>query len=118
LIRTARADVTEVVDGDTLHSLLDIGWGVVLRPRKGVAAERGLGSVRCVYPDGSAYDAPEKKTAHGKEATAYARTLIAPGDRLEVVSYGVEDLGRTLGAVTLRDGRDWATTMAAAGYVK
>lgn len=111
-----RADVVEVVDGDTFHSHIDIGWGIVLKPRS--RPDPGLGTVRAVFPDGTPYDAPESSTRHGRDASAYARTLARPGDRLAVVSFHVDAFGRTLGSVTLPDGRDWATVMTDAGFVK
>jgi endonuclease YncB( thermonuclease family) len=111
-----RATVLEVVDGDTAHTMLDIGWGIILRPRN--LPNPGQGTVRAVFPDGAEYDAPERATPEGKVAKEFARTLIAVGDVLEVLSFHVDDFGRTLGAVTLRDGRDWATVMTSMGHVK
>lgn len=116
MIYSARAEVLEVVDGDTFHSNLDIGWGIVLRPRS--LPEPGLGTVRLLYPSGEPFDAAETSTPLGRDARAYARELIRPGMRLPVASFHVDVFGRTLGAVTLPDGRDWATLMAATGYAK
>lgn len=115
MIRLATAQVIRVVDGDTVHTLLDIGWGIVLRPR----GPRGAaGTIRAVFPNGAPYDAPESHTELGKRAAAYAGRLIQPGQELEVVSHGLDDWSRTLGAVRLADGRDWATTMIEGGYAK
>lgn len=113
------ANVQRVVDGDTFDSLLDIGWGILLLPRgrKGTKAGGG-GTIRAVFPDGSKYDAPERSTYAGRRAAVYASTLLQVGDELPVVSHGLDDFGRTLGSVTLVDGRDWATVMTEGGYVK
>lgn len=111
-----RAEVVDVTDGDSFHSRLDIGWGIVLKPRR--MPDPGPGTVRCVFPDGSPYDAPEKGTRLGRDARAYARALVGPGARLAVVSFHLDAFGRSLGAVTLPDGRDWATVMTDAGFVK
>jgi endonuclease YncB( thermonuclease family) len=111
-----RAEVVEVVDGDTFHSNLDIGWGIVLKPRR--MPDPGPGTVRVLHPDGSPYDAPERATRAGQVAAGYARALVPVGSVLLVVSFHLDAFGRTLGAVTLPDGRDWATVMTAAGHVK
>lgn len=112
-IRHAVAEVIQVVDGDTLHSHLDIGWGIVLKPRP-----YGAGTIRIVFPDGKKYDSPEHRSTLGREAKDYALRLTKPGDRLEVVSFGIDDFGRTLGSVLLPNGHDWAELMTEAGYVK
>jgi endonuclease YncB( thermonuclease family) len=112
----AIASVTEVVDGDTFHSILDIGWGIALLPR--LQPKPGLGTVRVVFPDGKKYDAPEMKTLAGQKAKAHIIGLVHPGDLLEIESHEIDDFGRTLGAVKLADGRDWATVMTEAGFVK
>jgi len=120
MIFVALAEVIEVVDGDTFHANLDIGWGIMLRPRRpqSEGAIRGIGSVRVLFPDGSPFDAPEVSTFAGRTARAYARTRVKPGARLEIASYALDDFGRTLAAVTLPDGSDWATEFSARGYVK
>ena len=121
MIWAARAEVIEVIDGDTFHANLDIGWGIMLRPRrKNLAAgqPRGLGTVRVLHPGGRPFDAPEIATHAGKRAATYARTLAAVGEHLEIASYEIDDFGRTLAAVKLGDGSDWATVMTEAGFVK
>jgi endonuclease YncB( thermonuclease family) len=108
--------VVEVVDGDTFHAQLDIGWGIVLLPRS--KPTPGLGTVRAVFPDGTPYDAPETSTVQGRLARTYARKLIKAGEKLEIVSFKIDDFGRTLAAVDLANGGDWATEMTAAGFIK
>jgi endonuclease YncB( thermonuclease family) len=116
-IRYATGKVVRVVDGDTVHTDLDIGWGIILHPR--IGKEPNFGTLRICYPDGSGWDAPEAGTPAGREATAYAMQHVKPGDALPVVSHGLATDGRrTLASVTWLDGRDWATTMMQAGYVK
>jgi endonuclease YncB( thermonuclease family) len=115
MIRLATATVLAAVDGDTMHSMLDIGWGVILKPR----GKHGAGgTVRVVFPDGSKFDAPETKTDQGKVARDLVRRFVLPGQELEVVSHGLDDFGRTLGAVTWTNGRDWATELTSLGLVK
>ncbi len=114
--RLATAEIIASVDGDTFHSLLDIGWGIVLLPR----GKRGAsgGTVRVTYPDGVKWDAAEKSTLLGKECREVISRIVLPGMKLEVVSHGLDDFGRTLGSVTLPNGEDWATAMDALGYTK
>lgn len=114
--RLATAHVIKVVDGDTFHADLDIGWGIVLRPRGG--PEPGMGTVRVVFPDGSPYDAPEVSTPRGMLARDTMRLMAPVGSVLEVVSLKLDAFGRTLGSVTLLDGSDWATEMTRLGFVK
>lgn len=120
MVFMAIAEVVEVVDGDTFHANLDIGWGIMLRPRRPESTDgiRGIGTVRVLYRDARPYDSPETSTLAGRDARTYARTLAKPGERLIVTSFALDDFGRTLGAVTLPDGRDWAAAMHAAGHVK
>lgn len=116
MIRLARAEVLEVVDGDTMHTLLDIGWGIILRPRIGRLG--GGGTIRIMYPDGSPFDAPERGTPEGKTAQELVRRFVLAGQKLEVVSHGLDDWSRTLGSVTWANGHDWATSLAELGLVK
>lgn len=114
--RMATAHVIKVVDADTFHAALDIGWGIMLRPRGG--PDPGMGTVRILFPDESPYDAPEVSTPLGQAARDAARRLVPDGSVLEIISFKLDAFGRTLGAATLPDGRDWATTMTGLGYVK
>lgn len=105
-----------MVDGDTFHAVISPGWGVKLYPRD--TEDPGMGTVRIVFPDGRPYDAPETSTEHGRQARTVAQTIALPGERLEIVSFHLDAFGRTLAAVTLRTGQDWATYMTELGYVK
>ena len=114
-IRLAKATVVKVVDGDTVHTILDIGWGITIGPRMG--KDPNFGTLRIVHADGSAFDTPEKGTPEGKAAKTFALALVKPGDVLPVVSYGpATDGRRTLASITLPDGRDWAAVMVEAGF--
>lgn len=116
-IRYAKATIIRVVDGDTVHTDLDIGWGLILRPR--IGSEPNFGTLRICFPDGTRYDAPEASSLHGIKATSFVSTFVRPGDVLHVISHGLATDGRrTLASVTTRGGEDWATLMTNAGYVK
>ncbi len=117
MIRMATALVVQVVDGDTMHSMLDIGWGVVLKPR-GKKRLGASGTIRVVHPDGTPFDAPEARTPEGVTAIELVRRFVLPGQELEVTSHGLDDFGRTLGSVTWLNGRDWATEMTKLGLIK
>lgn len=112
--RLATAHVIRVVDGDTFHAELDIGWGILLLPRGG--KDPGMGTVRVLFPDGSPYNAPEVRTPLGAEARQAAKVLVPEDSELEIISFKIDAFGRTLAAVTLPDGRDWATAMTSLGY--
>jgi hypothetical protein len=112
----AVATVVAPVDGDTFHASLDIGWGITLQPRK--LPRPGLGTVRVVFPDGRPYDAPETTTPRGKAAAAYIARQAPNGTLLDIVSYHLDPFGRTLAAVTLPNGDDWATHMTELGWTK
>lgn len=116
-IRLARGLVVAYVDADTVHTDLDIGWGVILKPR--IGKEPNFGTLRIVRPDGSEWDAPEKRTPLGIAAITYMKQYVLIGQKLDVVSHGLATDGRrTAASVTWADGRDWATAMTAEGFVK
>lgn len=67
-----RGVVDLVHDGDTVYAKLDVGFDLTVYTR--------------IRIDG--INAPELSTQAGKDARDFARTLLAPGDAVEVVSYG------------------------------
>jgi len=116
-IRYAKAEIVRVVDGDTVHTNLDIGWGIILRPR--IGKEYNFGTLRIVFPDGKGYDCPERGTELNRRAMQYLAETVKPGQILHVISHGIATDGRrTAASVTFEDGRDWATTLAGWGYTK
>lgn len=60
------------------------------------------------------------EAALGKQASAYARGLVRPGETVTVIyTLGKDDKYRRLLAdVTLPDGRDWAEAMIEAGHAR
>lgn len=102
------------VDGDTVHGTLDIGWGHLWVPKKGL---------RLLYADGSSWDAIERKGATlalSRLARARASELAAPGRWVQVVSHYVDpdDFARPLCSIELEDGRDLAAVLRDEGYSK
>src|SRR6266516_1292842 len=91
--------VVRVVDGDTVHLSVDLGFYVELHDR----------SVRIAH-----INAPELSTEEGKAAKAYAQGLLAPGDKVTLLSHELDKYGRVLGTITLADGRDFGGLMLAA----
>jgi micrococcal nuclease len=86
---------TAVKDGDTIVVLVDNHIPVKVR----------LQSI----------DAPELKQPFGKAAKRYASTLVYHRT-VTVLEEGTDKYGRTLGEVTLPDGRDFSEEMLRAGY--
>jgi len=94
------AVVASIHDGDTMTLDLDLGFNITFRSNCRVYG----------------INAPELATQAGKDALAYAETLIHPGDKVTVLSHGWDKYGgRFDGSVTLPDGRDFATEMLTAG---
>jgi len=95
--------VDVVHDGDTIYVKLDVGFDLMVYTR--------------VRVDG--INAPELSTDAGKVARDFARTLVAPGDAVQVVSYGWDKFGgRIDGSISLGDGRDFAQVMLESGNAK
>jgi endonuclease YncB( thermonuclease family) len=126
--------IDEVIDGDTVRVSLDLGPHCGRRVK---ALELGWhvridrdGHIRMeslVRIDG--INAPEHGTPAGDAATAYAKTLLQPGDQVQVVSKkllgSTEKYGRTLADLSFRPRieqrpvlGDFATAMIAAGHAK
>lgn len=102
---TVPATVLRIVDGDTFHAQLQLGWHLQHTPPKGV---RVLG-----------VDTPERnEPLRWRAATGFARELLPVGSTVTLLSHEIDDFGRTLATVTLADGRDYATVMRAAGHQK
>jgi endonuclease YncB( thermonuclease family) len=103
----ARCDA--VHDGDTLLLSIDLGWDHLISSQDFDGKTR----LSCRI---FGINAPELSTQAGKDALAYALTLIRPGARCTVLSHGWDKFGgRFDGTVTLADGTDFATLMLAAG---
>lgn len=100
-IWTVPATVLRVVDGDTVHLDLDLGWGIGIEKNC-----RILG-----------INAPEMNTPEGVAAKAYASTLLTVGDIVVFLSHQLDKYGRPLGEIK-RNGEDFAAQMLAAGHAK
>jgi endonuclease YncB( thermonuclease family) len=95
------AEVLDVHDGDTMTLALDLGFDITFRSRCRVFG----------------INAPELSTDAGKEALAYAYTLVQPGDLVTVTSHGWDKYGgRFDGEITLLDGRNFGVEMVRAGH--
>lgn len=104
------ARCNRVVDGDTLMLDIDLGFAHLIVSNDW----NGNPRLSCRI---FGINAPEKKTAAGMSAWAFAQTLIKPGDLCEVVSHGWDKYGgRFDGTVTLADGRDFAKCMLDSGH--
>lgn len=101
-----KATVGHVIDGDTF-----VATGIPL------GLNAGLVNVRVRVDK---IDAPENSTPEGQAATEFIKGLVSPGDVLAITSKGslgrLDNYGRVLADVTLKDGRDWGTVMLEAGH--
>ena len=104
------ARVVDVRDGDTVLLDLDLGFGFTLNARDW----DGRAQLSCrVF----GINCPELNTLTGKDALAFAKTLLLPGQRCKVLSHGWDKYGgRFNGTITMEDGRDYATTMIENGH--
>lgn len=101
--------VREWHDGDTCRLDLDLGFHrfyLAVNPFTG----RKEPSCRIW-----GINAPELSTGAGKEAKAFAESLLPLGTSVSLTSHGFDDFGRYLGQITLPDGRDFSTAMLEAG---
>lgn len=99
-IWTVPATVLSVVDGDTVHLLLDLGWRITFTARVRLAG----------------INAPELSTTAGVAAKAYAETLLVAGAQITFTSHTLDKYGRPLGDIRLPGGVDFGQRMIAAGH--
>ncbi len=98
---TVPATIERVIDGDTAVLTLDLGWRVYrLGERLRIS---GLNS-------------PERGTQEGRDAREAARLLLPVGARVYVTSEAKPSFERTVGSITLADGRDFAGVMVSLGH--
>lgn len=115
MLRTARiktwqgrAEIVEIIDGDTFKAWIDLGFSIYFR------ANIRLQGV----------NAPEMPTAAGVGARLVLQTLIKPGDIVQIVSKRLDLHGRAEALVFLPNptapdifDRDLANLMLLAGQV-
>lgn len=105
-----RAKCVSIHDGDTITFDIDLGFGVRLPGQ----SWGGKTMLSCRV---HGINAPELDTQAGKEAMAYAQTILEPGDVCSVVSYGWDKYGgRIDGSIKMPDGRDFAQVMLDTGH--
>lgn len=104
----ARVDL--VHDGDTIYLTIDLGFDHQIDSH-GID---GTPRLACrVY----GINAPELSTQAGKDALAYAQTLLPVGTTVAVVSHGWDKYGgRFDGSILLPDGTDFGAQMIASGH--
>lgn len=96
------AAIDKVIDGDTIVATLDLGWHIAKQQEH----------IRI-----AGINAPEMNTPEGVDARDFAMSLLLPeGTVVTLTSHSLDKYGRTLGSLTLADGRDFATVMVAEGH--
>jgi len=100
------AGVVDLVhDGDTVYVKLDVGFDLTVYTRVRIFG----------------INAPELATPEGKVARDFAKTLLAPGDEVKVVSHGWDKFGGRIDGDIAFGGdppNDFAQTMVDAGHAK
>lgn len=100
-----QATITGIVDGDTFHVDLDLGFGI-----------------HAIDFDCRVFgiNAPEIETADGKASKSFLiDTVVAKGNKIVVLSESWDKYGgRFDGTVTFADGSDLATLMVVSGHAK
>lgn len=94
------ARILAVHDGDTVTVSADLGWRITFEVH-----------VRLAH-----INAPELSTPEGKIARVYLASLASIGSVVTLTSHSLDKYGRTLGSLTLADGRDVSVEMLAGGY--
>jgi endonuclease YncB( thermonuclease family) len=95
-----KAEVLEIVDGDTIKVFVDLGFNIFTRLKVRVAG--------C--------DAPEINTAAGLAARNFTAQLLQPGAVVTLNSKRLDLYGRAEAIVTLPDGRDLSDLLIAAHH--
>lgn len=104
------AKVLSLHDGDTITFDIDLGFDHLI-------AGKGWDGVPRLSCRVFGINAPELKTKAGKDALAFAATLLKAGDICQITSHGYDKYGgRFDGVITLPDGRDFGTEMISAGH--
>lgn len=98
---TVPATVVSVIDGDTAHLLLDLGWGITIARPARVAG----------------INAPELNTPEGKAARAFAAALLPAGAKVTFRSHSLDKYGRCLGDISI-GALDFAAEMLKGGHAK
>lgn len=97
---TVPATVLRVVDGDTVHMELDLGWHVTYTANCRIAG----------------INAPELSTPQGQRAKAFAQGALPEGERVTFHSKALDKYGRPLGEIVFGpDKRAFSEAMLAAG---
>lgn len=97
------ATVVSIVDGDTFHLVLDLGWRISYQAR-----------VRIAH-----VNAPELSTPEGVAAREWAETVIKPGDPVVFRSKALDKWGRPLGELAFGPEAarvDYGTALLGAGH--
>jgi endonuclease YncB( thermonuclease family) len=105
--------VMRVIDGDTI--IIGEPCSKFLPGRMLRIRVRGIDTPESRKPPARC----DAEVEAGKAATAFARSLVRPGDEITVSNFGADKyMCRVVASVTLPDGRDMATELIAAGHAR
>lgn len=110
------AEITRIVDGDTYHVLLN-GKDEKIR-LIGIDTPESKRNKKAVKDARRGHEDIDDIVAMGKEAAAFVKTLIKPGDhvRVEIDARERDQYGRILAYLYLPDGRMLNEAIIRAGY--
>lgn len=104
------AKVDAVHDGDTVYLTIDVGFDHMI-------SSHGFDGTPRLACRVFGINAPELNTDAGKEALAYAQTLLPVASIVEVISHGWDKYGgRFDGSIILADGSDFGKLMLNSGH--
>jgi endonuclease YncB( thermonuclease family) len=108
MIWRCQGTIVRFRDGDTFLANLDLGWNNwQMAPSRGT----GYGVIRVLN-----LHCPELNEPGGREAKAFAESLLPPGSLVVIESTALDSFGRSLADVTLPDGTSFALIMIDAGH--
>lgn len=104
-----KAVISNVVDGDTMDVLIDLGFDVLRKVRLRI---KDLDTPETWRPS------TEAERLHGKAATDKARELLSCDVVILKTELKKGKWQRYIASITLEDGRDYATVMKEEGFIK
>ena len=107
-----------VIDGDSFHAVLDLGFGLSFRPEKGVRLN-GIDVIERHEPRGAEARQFTETWLHQEERDPVSPSRLLYPLRLTIVARRLDKYGRfRADVVRVRDGASLAEALRAAGFEK